>query len=96
MTGHAGLLQRASLSAMFAPRIPINPAYPRLGSYGDGWFIDNSPAEYDHDGLINGFVTFNAIFPKAHATVIVLDNDQQDDPRTITDHLAGLLGLRAY
>ena len=81
---------------MFAPSIPINPAYPRLGSYGDGWFIDNSPAEYDHDGLINGFVTFNAIFPKAHATVIVLDNDQQDDPRTITDHLAGLLGLRAY
>jgi hypothetical protein len=82
---------------MFAPRIPINPAYPRLLSYGDGWFIDNGGAEYDHDGLINGFVTFNAIFPTAHATIIiVLENDQQDDPRTITDHLAGLLGLRAY
>jgi CubicO group peptidase (beta-lactamase class C family) len=96
ITGDLRLLQPASLSAMFAPRIPINPIYPNTGSYGDGWFIDNGGAEYDHDGLINGFVTFNAIFPTAHATVIVLDNDQQDDPRTITDHLAGLLGLRAY
>jgi CubicO group peptidase (beta-lactamase class C family) len=96
ITGHPRLLQPASLSAMFAPRIPIDPAYPSTGSYGDGWFIDNGGAEYDHDGLINGFVTFNAIFPTAHVTVIVLDNDQQDDPRTITDHLAGLLGLRAY
>jgi CubicO group peptidase (beta-lactamase class C family) len=96
MTSHPRLLQAASLPAMFAPHIPINPAYPRLGSYGDGWFIDNGGAEYDHDGLFNGFVTFSAIFPQAHSTVIVLDNDQQDDPRTITDHLAGLLGLRAY
>jgi CubicO group peptidase (beta-lactamase class C family) len=96
MTGHPRLLRPASLAAMFTPRLPINPAYPQLGAYGDGWFIDEHGTESDHDGLINGFVSYNAIFPVGRATMILLSNDQQDDPRTITDHLAALLGLHAY
>jgi hypothetical protein len=60
-----------------------------------GWFIDNRGAEYDHDGDINGFVSYNAIFPAKRAEIIVLSNIESTDVRTITEHLAGLIGVHA-
>jgi len=80
---------------MFHSWVPVSQAYPAEGAYGYGWFIDLHGSEYDHDGEINGFVSSNAIFPDAHAEIIVLSNLESSDVRTITDHLAAFIGLHA-
>jgi hypothetical protein len=80
---------------MFRPRIEVIPGNPVEGWYGYGWFIDENGTEYDHDGLINGFASTNAIFPAAHAEIIILSNLQTADLRTITERLAVMTGLRA-
>ncbi len=96
MGSHPQILSPASLAAMFAPHTAIDPSAPSAGAYGDGWFIDQHGAERDHDGLINGFVSFNAMFPHQRMIIVVLSNLQSTDVRTITDHLAGMLGVQAY
>jgi CubicO group peptidase (beta-lactamase class C family) len=80
---------------MFRPWIQVVPGDPGGGAYGYGWFIDIHGTEYDHDGLINGFVSVNAIFPAARSEIIVLSNLQSADVRTITDQLAAMIGLHA-
>jgi CubicO group peptidase (beta-lactamase class C family) len=95
LTGRPRLVSPAALRQMFRPAVPVAPGYPEEGEYGYGWFIDLGGAEYDHDGLINGFAAENAIFPDARAQVIVLSNDQDSDVRTIAEHLAAAIGLRA-
>jgi CubicO group peptidase (beta-lactamase class C family) len=95
MGGYPRLVRPDTLQQMFHPWIPVNSAYPDEGSYGYGWFIDLHGTEYDHDGDINGFVSSNAIFPNAHAEIIILSNLESSDVRSITDHLAALIGLHA-
>ena len=79
---------------MFRPRVAVVAGQPAEGSYGYGWFIDRGGAEYDHDGLINGFATQNSA-SRGRAQVIVLANLESSDVRTITDRLAAMIGLRA-
>lgn len=95
LTGRPQLVRPASLRAMFQPAVAVALGHPEEGAYGYGWFIDLGGTEYDHDGLINGFTANNALFPVAGAQVIVLSNNQDDDVRTITEHLAAAIGLRA-
>jgi CubicO group peptidase (beta-lactamase class C family) len=95
ISGDPQLVKPAALQQMFHPWVPVSSAYPSEGAYGYGWFIDLQGTEYDHDGDINGFVSYNAIFPRAHAEIIVLSNLESSDVRTITDRLAALIGLRA-
>ena len=89
------IVRPATLLEMFRPRIQVAPGDPGEGWYGYGWFIDENGTEYDHDGLINGFASVNAIFPAARAEIIVLSNLQTADVRTITERLAALIGLHA-
>jgi len=89
------IVRPATLLEMFRPRIQVVPEDPGEGWYGYGWFIDENGTEYDHDGLINGFASVNAIFPAARAEIIVLSNLQTADVRTITERLAALIGLHA-
>ena len=65
LTGAPQLLRPATLRQMFRPRVAVVASQPAEGSYGYGWFIDRGGAEYDHDGLINGFATQNSVFPRA-------------------------------
>src|SRR5450755_2410411 len=95
LTGRPALLRRSTLQQMFSPSASISPGHPDAGAYGYGWFIDLRGAEYDHDGLINGFATYNSIFPRRQIAIIVLSNLQSSDGRTIDDHLAALLGQQA-
>lgn len=95
MSDQPRLIWPATLTEMFRPWVLVNSAAPKSGAYGYGWFIDNAGAEYDHDGDINGFVSYNAIFPGAHAEVIVLSNLESSDARAIAEHLASLIGLHA-
>lgn len=95
MSGHPRLVRPGTLREMFHPWVPVNSAYPDEGSYGYGWFIDLHGNEYDHQGDINGFVSSNAVFPHAHAEIIILSNLESSDVRSITDRLAALIGLRA-
>jgi CubicO group peptidase (beta-lactamase class C family) len=92
---HPQLVQRDVLQQMFRPWVLVNPAFPKSGAYGDGWFIDDRGSEYDHDGDINGFVSSNAIFPAKRAEIVVLSNLESSDPRSISEHLAQLIGLHA-
>jgi D-alanyl-D-alanine carboxypeptidase len=95
LTGRPALLRRSTLQQMFSPAASISLGHPDAGAYGYGWFIDLRGAEYDHDGLINGFATYNSIFPRRRIAIIVLSNLQSSDVRTIDDHLAALLGQQA-
>ena len=95
ISGHPGIVEPSAIRQMFHSWIQVAPGFPSEGAYGYGWFIDENGTEYDHDGLINGFVSVNAIFPGARADIIVLSNLQSADVRTITDHLAALIGLHA-
>ena len=95
MAGGQQIIRPATLREMFRPRIEVVPGDPAEGWYGYGWFIDENGTEYDHDGLINGFVSDNAIFPAAHAEIIILSNLQTADVRTMTERLAAMIGLRA-
>jgi len=89
------IVRPTTLQEMFRPRIKVVPGDPAEGWYGYGWFIDENGTEYDHDGSINGFASTNAIFPAAHAEVIILSNLQTADVRTITERLAATIGLHA-
>lgn len=95
LTGSPGIVRPGTLREMFHPWVAVSPGYPDEGSYGYGWFIDLRGAEYDHDGEISGFVSGNAIFPRADTEIIVLSNLESTDIRTITDRLAALAGLSA-
>jgi CubicO group peptidase (beta-lactamase class C family) len=95
LSGHPQLVQPDVLRQMFRPWVLVNSAFPKSGAYGYGWFIDNRGSEYDHDGDINGFVSYNAIFPAKRAEIIVLSNIESTDMRSITEHLAQLIGIHA-
>ena len=95
LAGGRPIVPSATVREMFRPRIEVVPGDPGEGWYGYGWFIDENGTEYDHDGLINGFVSVNAIFPSVHAEIIILSNLQTADLRTMTERLATMIGLRA-
>jgi CubicO group peptidase (beta-lactamase class C family) len=95
MSDQPRLVRPATLGEMFRPWVLVDSSAPKSGAYGYGWFIDNAGAEYDHDGDINGFVSYNAIFPGARAEIIVLSNLESSDVRAIAEHLAPLIGLHA-
>ena len=91
MTGEPKLIGTALLRRMFRPWAQVNS----VSSYGYGWFIELGGKEDVHAGGINGFISYNAIFPSARAAIVVLSNFRDSPVRGITDHLAKLYGLRA-
>ena len=95
LSGRPRLVRADLLRDMFRPWGQVDPTAPKSGAYGYGWFIDNRGAEYDHDGDINGFVSDNAVFPAKRAEIIVLSNLESSDVRSITEHLAALIGIHA-
>jgi CubicO group peptidase (beta-lactamase class C family) len=95
LSGRPRLVRPTVLQEMFKPWVLVDAAAPKSGAYGYGWFIDDGGAEYDHSGDINGFVSYNAVFPRAQAEIVVLSNLESSDPRSIAEHLAGLIGIHA-
>jgi CubicO group peptidase (beta-lactamase class C family) len=70
------LVPTAYLDEMFAPQVDI------LGSgfaYGYGWVTGKDPSGRsinEHNGGIEGFVTFIARYPDDQVTLIILSNQQ--------------------
>jgi CubicO group peptidase (beta-lactamase class C family) len=95
LSGRPQLVRPDVLDQMFRPWVLIDSTAPKSGAYGYGWFIDNRGAEYDHDGDINGFVSYSAIFPAKRAEIVVLSNLESSDVRSIAEQLAGLMGVHA-
>jgi CubicO group peptidase (beta-lactamase class C family) len=51
------------------------------GSYGFGWVVkmDGERLIYSHEGAINGFRSFIALFPEINGIVVVLSNIEESD-----------------
>jgi CubicO group peptidase (beta-lactamase class C family) len=90
-----GRLSRAMLSV----RIPCPPRGSPGGcitagslGYGYGWFIDKTPAgvRWEHEGRIDGYLSYNAIYPARGEHIIVLANSEATPVQAITDELAKL------
>jgi CubicO group peptidase (beta-lactamase class C family) len=64
--------------------------------YGFGWFIDRTPdgLRQEHEGRIDGFLSYNAIYPASGEHVIVLANSEATPVQAIAATLARLT-LRA-
>ncbi len=91
------LVPRATLDKMFAPHVAIpdaqlnsffNSTIYSGYSYGYGWFVGGKlrghPINF-HFGGINGFSSINAQFPDSQITIIVMCNNDQDNPGEILD-----------
>lgn len=67
------LINQNDLTAMLAPG---KEAFSKTSFYGYGWVIDSvdGHARIWHNGGTFGFLAANAVFPKDHMTVIVLQN----------------------
>ena len=60
--------------------------------YGYGWFIDRTlyGALYQHVGRIDGYHSFNGIYPARHETIIILANSESTNVLAISTALARL------
>jgi CubicO group peptidase (beta-lactamase class C family) len=83
------VLPKAALEKMFTPR---------LGDYGDGWFITQlfDHKIESHEGGINGFASYIARYPDDDACVIVLANLQTAPSGRIGKGLGAILFGQPY
>ncbi len=89
------LVSQQSLDAMFTPYVAISTSMG-LSHYGYGWVIDKeaSPPVIWHNGLINGYRAYNGWYPDQKATIIILenlDNQNTSDPVSIAITLQHML-----
>jgi CubicO group peptidase (beta-lactamase class C family) len=96
---HSTLIPGALTRQMLAPHVACPPpAFPGgclfgtdLG-YGYGWFIGDPPQGtlYQHVGRIDGFLSFNGIYPTRDERIIILANSESTDVTAISTTLAEL------
>ena len=91
-TNRPAIVPAALLRTMFTPHVAIDPSQPKSVAYGYGWFIaGHGPSlSYSHDGDINGFVSYNELFPHSRVTIVVLSNLESSDVRDLVDGLAAI------
>lgn len=60
--------------------------------YGYGWFIDHTPYGrlYQHVGHIDGYLTFNGIYPAQNENIVILANSESTSVLAISNTLAKL------
>jgi CubicO group peptidase (beta-lactamase class C family) len=60
--------------------------------YGFGWFIDRTPdgLRHEHEGRIDGYLSYNAIYPASGEHIVVLANSEATPVRAIAAMLAHL------
>jgi CubicO group peptidase (beta-lactamase class C family) len=105
----AGRLIPAPLTtAMLSERVPCPPpgspggcitggrGFTGLG-YGFGWFIDRTPdgLRQEHEGRVDGYLSYNAIYPASGEHIIVLANSEATPVATIAGELARLTAASA-
>jgi CubicO group peptidase (beta-lactamase class C family) len=83
------LVKRATLDAIFTPRIESAPGV----QYAYGWSVStvHKRRMIGHGGGINGFATFIARFPDERAVVIILRNVLRPDGPPVQNDLAEIL-----
>jgi CubicO group peptidase (beta-lactamase class C family) len=96
---HSTLIPRALTRQMLAPQVACPPrTWPGgclfgtdLG-YGYGWFIGDPPQGtlYQHVGRIDGFLSFNGIYPSRDEHIVILANSESTDIASISTTLAEL------
>jgi hypothetical protein len=96
---HSILIPAALTRQMFTVQVACPPPGDPGGclraadlGYGYGWFIDNTPQGklYQHVGRIDGFVSFNGIYPASGEHIIILANSESTNVLAIATALAGL------
>ncbi|WP_295697238.1 serine hydrolase domain-containing protein [Lapillicoccus sp.] len=97
---HNTLLPPAAMQQMFAVHIPCPPPASPGGcllptdlGYGYGWFVAHEPQGTleHHVGHIDGYFSFNGIYPASHLHIIVLSNSETTDTLTIARTLAAIV-----
>ncbi|MGN6564926.1 MAG: serine hydrolase, partial [Thermomicrobiales bacterium] len=95
----ARLVSPDLLQAMFTPHVPCPPPgsqggclLPTDAGYGYGWFIAHEPQGtlIYHVGHIDGYFSFNGLYPQQRLHAIVLSNDEGADVLGIGRALAAL------
>ena len=90
-------------AALTAQMLAVHAACPPPGSpggcltaadlgYGYGWFVDRTRYGplYQHVGRIDGWVSFNGIYPRQHEHIIILANSEATPVLDIGTALAAL------
>lgn len=94
------LLPASVMRQMFTPHVPCPPAgspggclLPTDVGYGYGWFIAHEPQGVldQHVGHIDGYVSFNGIYPDSHLHIVVLANSESTNVLGVGRHLAALV-----
>ncbi len=96
---HSTLIPAALTRQMLSVQTPCPPPGAPGGcltaedlGYGYGWFIDRTPFGplYQHVGRIDGYHSFNGIYPSHGETIIVLANSEATNALAIGTALARL------
>jgi CubicO group peptidase (beta-lactamase class C family) len=96
---HSTLIPAALTDQMLAlhaacppPGSPGGCLTPTDLGYGYGWFIDNTSHGrlYQHVGHIDGYFSFNGIYPAQNEHIIILANSESTRVLAISDALAAL------
>jgi CubicO group peptidase (beta-lactamase class C family) len=92
LTGTPAIVDAATLTQMFTPRVLIDPAQSGSPWYGYGWVVSTPTTDvtYAHDGGIDGFTSYNLIKPRDQLSVTLLSNRDRVDLTDVAQHLATL------
>jgi CubicO group peptidase (beta-lactamase class C family) len=90
LTRTPAIVQAATLTEMFTPRVPVDPAAPDELQAGYGWGIayPTTDVTYTHNGGIPGFKSSNLIRPRDQLSITVLCNTDNVDAGSIAWNLA--------
>lgn len=87
------VLSQTSRDIMFAPTIEVPNEENERIYYGYGWKIDTQQnrKRVFHEGIIDGFSTYFALYPDDRGTIVVLSNRQASPVEKIAKSLAAIL-----
>ena len=91
------VISQASVNTMFAPTIEVPNEENEQIYYGYGWKIDtqHNRKRVFHEGVIDGFSTYFALYPGDRVTIIVLSN-RHASPVEKTAKLAAIMFGEQY
>ena len=92
------VLSQTSVNTMFAPTIEVPNEENEQIYYGYGWKIDtqHNRQRVFHEGIIDGFSTYFALYPDDRVTIVVLSNLLLSPVEKIAKSLAAILFGEQY